>query len=58
MKATMKAGEEVQHRDSPQWRGVIVRDLDPRKPVNGIVLVHHNGRTARMFKDTLKKVNR
>jgi len=54
----MKAGEEVQHRDSPQWRGVIVRDLDPRKPVNGIVLVHHNGRTARMFKDTLKKVNR
>ena len=54
----MKAGTEVKHRDNPAWRGVIVRDLDPRKPVNGIVLVHHNGRTARMFKDTLKKVNR
>ena len=51
----MKTGTQVQHRDNPQWRGVIVRDLDPRKPVNGVVLLSHNGRVARMHKDLLKK---
>lgn len=54
----MKAGEEVQHRDNHQWRGVIVRDLDPRKPVNGVVLLSHNGRVARMHKNLLRKVTR
>ena len=58
MKATMEAGEEVQHRDNHQWRGVIVRDLDPRKPVNGVVLLNHNGRVARMHKNLLRKVTR
>jgi len=54
----IETGTLVKHRDNPAWRGVIVRDLDPRKPVNGVVLVHHNGRTARMHKDLLKKVDR
>jgi hypothetical protein len=58
MKAAMKAGEEVHHRDNPQWRGVIVRDLDPRKPVNGVVLLSHNGRVARMHKNLLRKLTR
>ncbi len=47
-------GTQVHHRDNPNWKGVVVRDLDPRKPVNGVLLVHHNGRTARMFKDTVR----
>ena len=54
----MKAGTLVHHRDNPQWRGVIVRDLEPRKPVNGVVLLNHNGRVARMHKDLLKKVTK
>ena len=45
---------QVQHRDNPNWKGVVVRDLDPPKPVNGVLLVHHRGRTARMFKDTVR----
>ena len=54
----MKAGTLVHHRDNHQWRGVVVRDLDPRKPVNGVVLLNHNGRVARMHKDLLKKVTK
>ena len=54
----MKAGTLVHHRDNHQWRGVVVRDLDPRKPVNGVVLLNHNGRIARMHKDLLVKVTR
>jgi hypothetical protein len=54
----MKAGTLVQHRDNHQWRAVVVRDLDPRKPVNGVVLLNHNGRVARMHKDLLKKVTK
>jgi len=49
-----ETGTQVHHRDNPSWRGVVVRDLDPRKPVNGVLLVHHNGRTARMFKDLVR----
>tara|TARA_Y100001963_G_scaffold112676_1_gene156020 strand:+ start:1987 stop:2220 length:234 start_codon:yes stop_codon:yes gene_type:complete len=49
-----KRGTQVHHRDNANWKGVVVRDLDPRKPVNGQLLVHHNGRTARMFKDTVR----
>jgi hypothetical protein len=44
----------VHHRDNHQWKGVVVRDLDPRKPVNGVVLLNHNGRVARMHKDLLR----
>jgi hypothetical protein len=55
---TMKAGTLVHHRDNHQWRGVVVRDLDPRKPVNGVVLLNHNGRVARMHKDLLKVVTK
>ena len=54
----MKTGTLVQHRDNHQWRGVVVRDLDPRKPVNGVVLLNHNGRVTRMHKDLLKKVTK
>ena len=58
MKATMEAGTQVQHRDNPNWKGVVVRDLDPRKPVNGVVLLNHNGRVARMHKNLLRKLTR
>ena len=54
----MKTGTLVQHRDNHQWRGVVVRDLDPRKPVNGVVLLNHNGRVARLHKDLLVEVTR
>ena len=49
-----KTGTQVHHRDNPQWKGVVVRDLDPTKPVNGRLLVHHNGRAVRMFKTTVR----
>tara|TARA_Y100001963_G_scaffold131404_1_gene188744 strand:+ start:13188 stop:13358 length:171 start_codon:yes stop_codon:yes gene_type:complete len=51
-------GTEVEHKRNPAWRAVIVRDLQPRKPVNGFVLLNHEGREARMLKSLLKKVNR
>ena len=47
-------GTQVHHRDNPQWRGVVVRDLDRGMPVNGVVLVDHNGRVARMHKNLLR----
>jgi len=47
-------GTQVYHRDNPQWKGVVVRDLDRGMPVNGVVLVDHNGRVARMHKDLLR----
>ena len=50
----MKAGTQVQHRDNPNWRAVVVRDLNPRKPVNGLLVVNHNGREHTMPKTTLK----
>tara|TARA_B100000214_G_scaffold371748_1_gene348720 strand:+ start:367 stop:723 length:357 start_codon:yes stop_codon:yes gene_type:complete len=50
----VEKGTQVQHRDNPNWKGVVVRDLDPTKPVNGVLLVHHNGRTARMHKNLLR----
>ena len=47
-------GTQVQHRESPNWKAVVVRDLNPRKPVNGLVVVNHNGRESTMPKTTLK----
>ena len=47
-------GTQVHHRENAAWKGVVVRDLDPTKPVNGVLLVHHNGRTARMHKNLLR----
>ena len=37
-------GTQVHHRDNPSWKAVVVRDTDPRKPVNGFVLLNQNGR--------------
>ena len=53
----IEQGTKVYHWNNPQWRGVVIRDLDPRKPVNGAVLLIHNGREARMCKRLLKKDN-
>jgi hypothetical protein len=47
-------GTQVHHRDNHNWKGVVVRDLDRGMPVNGVVLVNHNGRVARMHKDLLR----
>ena len=32
----------------------MVRDLNPRKPVNGLVLVNHNGRESLMPKTVVR----
>ena len=32
----------------------MVRDLNPRKPVNGLVVVNHNGREHTMPKTTVR----
>ena len=47
-------GTQVQHRDNSNWKGVVVRDTNPRKPVNGFVLVNHNGRESLMPKATVR----
>ena len=49
-----ETGTQVQHRDNPNWKAVVVRDLEPRRPVNGVVAVNHNGRESLMPKTTLK----
>ncbi len=36
------------------WKAVVVRDLNPRKPVNGCVMVNHNGREVPMGKSLLR----
>ena len=50
----MKAGTQVQHRDNPNWKAVVVRDLEPRRPVNGVVAVNHNGCVMGMSKTLLR----
>ena len=51
---TFETGTQVQHRDNPNWRAVVVRDTNPRKPVNGLVLVNHNGRESLMPKTVVR----
>lgn len=50
----VKAGTQVHHRDNPNWKAVVVRDINPRKPVNGLVLVNHNGRESLMPKTVVR----
>lgn len=47
-------GTQVHHRENPNWKAVVVRDLNPRKPVNGLVLVNHNGRESLMPKTVVR----
>ena len=49
-----ETGTQVQHRDNPNWKAVVVRDLEPRRPVNGIVSVNHNGWVMGMSKTLLR----
>ena len=49
-----ETGTQVQHRDNPNWKAVVVRDLEPRRPVNGVVAVNHNGRVLGMSKTLLR----
>ena len=49
-----ETGTQVQHRDNPNWKAVVVRDTNPRKPVNGLVLVNHNGRESLMPKTVVR----
>ena len=49
-----ETGTQVQHRDNPNWKAVVVRDLEPRRPVNGVVAVNHNGRVMGMSKTLLR----
>ena len=47
-------GTQVEHRDNPNWKAVVVRDTNPRKPVNGLLLVNHNGRESLMPKTVVR----
>ena len=47
-------GTQVHHRDNHQWKAVVVRDLDRRRHVNGVVLVNHNGRELPIGKSLLR----
>ena len=49
-----ETGTQVHHRDNPNWKAVVVRDLEPRRPVNGVVAVNHNGRVSGMSKTLLR----
>ena len=49
-----KKGQLVKHRDNPNWKAVVVLDLEPRRPVNGVVAVNHNGRVSGMSKTLLR----
>ena len=49
-----ETGTQVQHRESPNWKAVVVRDLNPNKPVNGLLLVNHNGRESVMPKTVVR----
>ena len=51
-----ETGQQVEHRANPSWKAVVVRDTNPRKPVNGMLLLNHNGRVALMPK-TLVRVS-
>ncbi len=37
----MRENDLVKHRDNPNWRAVVIKDLHPRRPVNGFVRVAH-----------------
>ena len=49
-----ETGTQVHHRDNPNWKAVVVLDLEPRRPVNGVVAVNHNGRVSGMSKTLLR----
>ena len=49
-----ETGTQVQHRDNPNWRAVVVRDTNPCKPVNGFLLVNHKGRESLMPKSLVR----
>ena len=49
-----KKGQLVKHRDNPNWKAVVLRDLNPRKPVNSCVVVEHNGSERVMGKSVLR----
>ena len=45
---------QVQHRDNPNWKAVVVHDTNVRATVNGLVRVNHNGRESLMPKSLLR----
>ena len=49
-----ETGTQVHHRDNPNWKAVVVLDLEPRRPVNGVVAVNHNGRESLIPKSLLR----
>ena len=49
-----ETGTQVQHRDNPNWKAVVVRDTNVRATVNGLVRVNHNGRESLMPKSLLR----
>ena len=57
----MRENDLVRHRDNPNWTAVIVKDLEPRRPVNGFVRIAHmtplgTVHICNMPKDILKLV--
>jgi hypothetical protein len=49
-----ETGTQVHHRENSNWKAVVVRDTNPRKPVNGLLLVNHNGRESLMPKTVVR----
>ena len=49
-----ETGTQVHHRENPNWKAVVVRDTTPRKPVNGLLLVTHNGRESLIPKTVVR----
>jgi hypothetical protein len=37
----MRENDLVRHRDNPSWQAVVLKDLHPRRPVNGLLRVAH-----------------
>jgi hypothetical protein len=57
----MRENDIVRHRDNPSWQAVVLKDLHPRRPVNGMVRVAHtsplgNVHVQDMYKSTFKLV--
>ena len=49
-----ETGTQVHHRENPNWKAVVVLDTNPRKPVNGLLLVIHIGRESLMPKTVVR----
>ena len=57
MKTKFETGTIVQHRDSPRWRAVVIKDIFPRRSTWGMVKVVtlNSNRSGRGFVTNMPK---